>query len=199
MPPIEPPATAEQRLDAEMVEQHGLRPHHVADGDDRKFQAPGLAGRRIGRGRAGRAHAGADHIRADHEIAFGVDRPAGADHGLPPARLLGDRMHVGDVLIAGERVADQHGIDARGVERAVGLVGDLERRRVRRRHRAAAACRRQNARPANAAGPPRAARSAHRRAASDSASHHVSQCAPGDLAGLDPASRIAGRFGDGVR
>ena len=41
-----------QRRDAEMVEQHRLRAHHVADGDDGKIEAPGLAGLRIGRGRA---------------------------------------------------------------------------------------------------------------------------------------------------
>ena len=34
----------EQRVDAEMVEQHRLRAHHVADGDDREIQAPRLAG-----------------------------------------------------------------------------------------------------------------------------------------------------------
>ena len=73
------------------------------------------------------AHAGADHVRADHEIALGVDRPARPDHGLPPARLLGHRMDVGDVLVAGEGVADQHRVAALGVERAVGLIGDLER------------------------------------------------------------------------
>ena len=39
-------------------------------------------------------------------------------------------MHVGDVLIAGERVADQHRVAARGIERAVGLIGDLERREI---------------------------------------------------------------------
>ena len=39
-------------------------------------------------------------------------------------------MHVGDVLIAGERVADQHRIAALGIERAVGLIGDLERREI---------------------------------------------------------------------
>ena len=46
MPPIEPPATANSESMLEVVEQHGLRPHHVADGDDRKFQAPRLAGLR---------------------------------------------------------------------------------------------------------------------------------------------------------
>ena len=102
----------EQRVDAEMVEQHRLRAHHVADGDDRKIEAPRLAGLRIGRGRPGRAHAAADHVRADDEIALGVDRLAGADHGLPPARLAGDRMHVGDMLVAGQRVADQDGVAA---------------------------------------------------------------------------------------
>ena len=116
----------EQRFDAEMIEQHGLRAHHVADGDDGKFQAPRLAGRRVNRGRAGGAHAGAHHVRADHEIALGVDRLAGTDHGFPPARFLGDRMQAGHVLVAGERVAHQHGIGALGIERAVGLVGDLE-------------------------------------------------------------------------
>ena len=28
----------EQRVDAEMIEQHRLRAHHVADGDDREFE-----------------------------------------------------------------------------------------------------------------------------------------------------------------
>ena len=42
MPPIEPPSDAEQALDAEPVEQHRLRAHHVADGDDGKSSAKGL-------------------------------------------------------------------------------------------------------------------------------------------------------------
>ena len=33
---------------------------------------------------------------------------------------------LGDVLVAGQRVADQDRIRPRGVERAVGLVGDLQ-------------------------------------------------------------------------
>ena len=37
---------AEQLVDAEMVDQAHLRVHHVADGDDGKVEAPGLAGLR---------------------------------------------------------------------------------------------------------------------------------------------------------
>ena len=121
---------AEQRVDAQTIEQHGLRAHHVGNGDDRKIQPPQFAGGRIGRGRPGRAHAAADHIGADDEVAVGVERTAGADHGLPPARLAGHRMHVGDVLIAGQRMADQNGVGTVGVEFAIGLVGDLERREI---------------------------------------------------------------------
>ena len=118
---------AEQRVDAEAIEQHGLRAHHVGNGDDRKIQPPHFAGGRIGRGRPGRAHAAADHIGADDEVAVGIERAAGADHGLPPAGLAGDRMHIVDVLVAGQRMADQDGVGAVGVEFAIGLVGDLER------------------------------------------------------------------------
>ena len=120
----------EQRVDAEMVEQHRLRAHHVADGDDRKFETVGLAGLRIDRGRPGRAHAAADHVGADDEIALGVDRLAGTDHGFPPAVLPGHRMHARDMLVAGQRMADQDGVAALGIEPAIGLVGDLERRQL---------------------------------------------------------------------
>ena len=89
-----------------------------------------LPGGRVGRGRPGRAHAAADHIRADDEILLGIERAAGADHGFPPARLAGHRMHIGDMLIAGQRMADQNGVGAIGVEFAIGLVGDLERLKI---------------------------------------------------------------------
>ena len=121
---------AEQRVDAEAVEQHGLRPHHVRNGDDRKIQSPHFAGRGIGRGRAGRAHAAADHVGADDEILVGVERAAGTDHDFPPARLAGQRMHIGDVLIERQRMADQDGVGTLGIELAIGLVGDLERRQI---------------------------------------------------------------------
>ena len=119
---------AEQRLDAEPVDQHRLRAHHVGNGDERKVEAPDLSGLRVGRERPARAHAAADDVRADHEVAIGIDRQAGTDHRVPPAALAGDGMRVGDMLVARQRVADQDGVRAFGVEFAIGLVGDLERR-----------------------------------------------------------------------
>ncbi len=119
-----------QRFDAEMVEQHRLGADHVAHCDHRKVQAPGLAGPRIGRSRTGGSHAGAQHVGADHEVAVGIDRPARAHHGLPPARLAGDRMRIGHVLVAGECMAHQDGIAALRIERSISLVGDLERREL---------------------------------------------------------------------
>ena len=85
----------EERVDAEAVEEHRLGAHHVADRDHREVEAIGPVGQRIGRGRPGRPHAAADDVGADDEIAVGVDRLAGADHQIPPARLAGDRVGAG--------------------------------------------------------------------------------------------------------
>ena len=130
MPPIEPPTTQNSvsmpsrsismvcaRTMSGMVMIGKSSPHSLAGGG-------------IGRGRPGRAHAAADHVAADDEVAVGVERPAGTDHGLPPAGLAGDRMHIGDMLIAGQRMADQDGVGAVGIEFAIGLIGDLERRQI---------------------------------------------------------------------
>ena len=82
---------------------------------------------RIDRGGPGRAHAAAEDVGADDEEAVGVDRLARArscvshQPGLPVTGCV-----AGDVLVAGQRVADQDGVGLGGVERAVGLVGDLE-------------------------------------------------------------------------
>ena len=119
---------AEHVRDAEMIEKPGLRPHHVGDGDDGEVETVGPPGRGIDRAWPGRAHAAADHVRAEHEIAVGIDRLAGADHGVPPAGLAGDGMDIGDMLIAGQRVTDEHEVRLVRVQRAVGLVGDAEGR-----------------------------------------------------------------------
>jgi len=39
-------------------------------------------------------------------------------------------MDIGDVLVAGQRVENQDRIGAVGIEPAIGLIGDLERREV---------------------------------------------------------------------
>jgi hypothetical protein len=39
-------------------------------------------------------------------------------------------MHIGDMLVAGQGMEDQNGVGALGVELAIGLLGDLERRKV---------------------------------------------------------------------
>jgi hypothetical protein len=132
---------AEQLRNAEMVDQQCLGPHHVGDGDHREAQAPGPAGAGLRVARPGGAHAAAEHVAADHEIAAGVERQAVAHHALPPARLAGHRMALGDELVAGQGMADQDGVGTLVVEPAIGLPGDGEGperdaaiERQRRRH-----------------------------------------------------------------
>ena len=93
-----------------------------------KIDAVGLVRLRVDRGRPGRAHAAAEDVGADDEEAVGVDRLAGADERLPPAGLLRNRMLACDILVAGERVADEDGVRFGGIQRAVGHVGDRHRR-----------------------------------------------------------------------
>src|SRR5215472_5251762 len=59
-----------ERLDAQMIEQHGLRANHVADRNDWKVESPRLPGPWIRGRRTRRAHACTHHVRADHEIAL---------------------------------------------------------------------------------------------------------------------------------
>jgi len=114
----------EQPRDAQMVDQPLLRPHHVVYRHRRKIDAPQPFPIVARAARAGGAHAAAQHIGADDEVAAGVQRLAGTDHHVPPAVLAGDRVALGDILVAGQGMADQHGIGALGVQRAVGAVGD---------------------------------------------------------------------------
>src|SRR5690606_1679581 len=114
---------AEELVDAEPVDEPYLGIDHVADRDDGKAEAVRFARLRIDGGRPSRSHASADDIRADDEEAIRVDRLAGPDHRLPPARLARDRMPVGRVLVARERMANQYRVRLVGVELAVGLIG----------------------------------------------------------------------------
>ena len=110
------------------LDEHGLGTHHVGDGDDGQVKCIGLAGLRIDRCGASRTKATAKHIGTEDEIAVRIDGLAGADQRFPPARLAGDGMHIGDMLVAGQRMTDQDRIGFVGVELAIGLVGNAERR-----------------------------------------------------------------------
>jgi len=115
---------AEKIADAELVEQHRLRAHHVADGDDGKIEPVGFAGFRVHILWPGRAHASADDVLTDDEEAVGVDGKPRADHERPPAGLAGKGMEARSILVERQGMADQHCIRPVGIERAVGLIGD---------------------------------------------------------------------------
>ena len=119
---------AEQTVDAKVIEQHRLRPHHVANGDDRKTQTVRLARRRVHRMRPRRTHAPADHVDADHVKAVRVDRQARPHHRRPPPGLARHGVRARRILIAGQRMADQERVRLRSVQRAERLPRNRDRR-----------------------------------------------------------------------
>ncbi len=113
-------------LDAELIGQARLAVDPVLHRDDREVRAVDLAGGRVQAAGPGRAVAAAEVVQADDEKAFGIDRFARADAAVPPARLaIVHAVVAGRVVMAGQRVADQHRIAAAGVELAVGFVDQL--------------------------------------------------------------------------
>jgi len=121
-------ARFQARIDAERINEAHLRIDNIADGDHWEIKAVGAPCRRIDRGRSGRPHAAAENVGADHKEAVGVDGPAGSDQRRPPAGLVGQWVRIGGVLVTGQRMADENRIGAVGIQRAVGLVGDVEGR-----------------------------------------------------------------------
>ncbi|MCY1540492.1 hypothetical protein D9M68_761370 [compost metagenome] len=112
--------------DAEDIRQARLAMDPVFHGHHREIRAKRLAGGGVEAGGSGRAVAAAQVVQADDEELAGVDGLAGADATVPPAGLAFVRAVVaGRMMVAGQRVADQHGIAARGVQLAVGLVDQL--------------------------------------------------------------------------
>jgi hypothetical protein len=63
-------------------------------------------------------------VEPKHEEAFGVQRLARAHQVVPPAFLAGG-IQSGDMVRGVQCMAHQHGVALVGVERAVGLVGQL--------------------------------------------------------------------------
>ena len=135
-----------QPLDAELVEEGALGPHHVGHGDHREVRPVGPAGGRVVRRGPGGAAAAAEQVGRDDVVAAGVEGLARPDHPVPPAEALArgavavgrgeavagalGRRRGGDpgrVGVAAERVADQDDVVPRGRQRAVGLVGHPDR------------------------------------------------------------------------
>ena len=71
--------------------------------------------------------AAAEDVGADDEEAAGVDGFAGADEVVPPAGFfVGRGVPTSAVVIAAESMANEDGVVAGGVQRAVGFVAELE-------------------------------------------------------------------------
>ena len=71
----------------------------------------------------------AEVIHSNDEEAIGVERPAGTDDVVPPAeafRLPG--IQAGDMVVPRQRMADQDGVGFGGIQRAVGLINQVEGR-----------------------------------------------------------------------
>ena len=122
-------ATADHRcplLDAEVVGQPRLAVYPVFHGHYREVRAKGLAGRRVGAAGAGGTVAAAEVVQADDKELVGVDGFAGTDTAVPPARftVIG-AVITGSMVVAGQGVADQHGVARRGIQLAIGFEDQL--------------------------------------------------------------------------
>ncbi|MCY1391568.1 hypothetical protein D9M71_64140 [compost metagenome] len=110
-------------LDAEDVGQARLAVDPVFHRHHREVGAERRAGGRVDAGRAGRAVAAAEVVEADDEELQGIDGLARADAAVPPARLaVVHAVVAGGVVMAGQRMADQHRVAALCIQFAVGFI-----------------------------------------------------------------------------
>ena len=115
--------------DAEIIRQPRLRAHPVGHRNQREIGAVGFAGFGIGRSGTAAAVAAAQIVEGDDEKAVGVDGLARTDHIVPPARVfVVGVVAAGNVVVAGERVADQYRIAFVGIQAAVGFHHQIEAR-----------------------------------------------------------------------
>ena len=115
--------------DAEAVGQQSLAVDPVFYGNDGEVRAVFLSVFGVGAQRAGAAGTAAQVVEPDNEEAVGVHGFAGADHAVPPAGVfVVGVVAAGNVVVAGEGVADQYGVGFVGVECAVGFHHQIEAR-----------------------------------------------------------------------
>ena len=114
-------------VDAQMIEQHRLGADHVRYGDHRKAHRIGIAGDGIHAGRPAGPHATADHIGADDEMKGGIDGFPLPHQPPPPAGLARDGMFRRDILVAGQRVADEDDVGPVRIHPPIGFIGDVHR------------------------------------------------------------------------
>ncbi len=124
---------AAQPLDAEVPAERPVHRHEILHRDRREAQ-PVRACRSRGRASSGpvvplQPPSRFDEITKQRSVSIGLPGPIIVSH--QPGRVPGpDACRV---RVAGQRVADVDGVRALGVERAVRLVGDLDRRERRAR------------------------------------------------------------------
>ena len=121
-----------EALDAQSLGEARLRFDPVFHRHHRKIGAPWFSRRGIDGRRPGGAEATAEVIGADDEKAPGVQRLSRADEVVPPAdvvRIFG--VVAGDMMRGVQRMADENGVGALGVELAIGLVRNVEGRKRR--------------------------------------------------------------------
>jgi len=96
---------------------------HILDSDHREAQPIRLTVFSRGSG-ASAALAATDHVRADDEEAVGIEHLARPNGFIPPARFFRRvfRIVAGHMGVPTERMADQDGVGAFGIELAVGFV-----------------------------------------------------------------------------
>ncbi len=132
-------------VDAEQIGQPGLAVDPVFHGHHREVGAERLAGIRINAARPGRTVATAQIVEADDKELFGVDRLAGTDTAVPPTGFaVVGAMETRSMVMPGQRMTDQHGIAACGVELTVGFVNQVigwQRTTAGQRQRLAEMCR----------------------------------------------------------
>jgi hypothetical protein len=113
-------------VDAQYVRKLRLRSDPIAHGDHRKIGTINAARFGIDRPGTGAAVAATDIVEAHDEKSIRVDRLAGSNAGIPPTgSLVGRTVETGSVMMARQRVADEHGIRPRGIQFPVRFVDEL--------------------------------------------------------------------------